>query len=297
MKRIYLSICLLIIPAIIGFIYFDILNGKVKKTNFLYDKDGNMLASSPFPPGKDYIFGVNRNSRHMTYEVLSGYRITLTLLIVVALMTLIIAIIIGTYLAFKKSNLALIDQFLHPFFYIPQSILGYLLLKPILYEPINQFTTTQSFRIIFNLIILILLMLPTTIVLVKSATQMILEKEFISSAKTMSPSKVYIFIKHILPNMLIQYVIVFFRIMFQTLVVISHLAFFKIFFGGTDVCYGPGCLINEQPTIPELSSLLGFHFYDLQVAWWTFYSPLFAIIYMLFICQYVYQRLDVMSAK
>lgn len=124
MKRIYLSICLLIIPAIIGFIYFDILKGKVKKTNFLYDKDGNMLASSPFPPGKDYIFGVDRNSRHMAYEVLSGYRITLTLLIVVALMTLIIAIIIGTYLAFKKSKLAFVDQFLHPFFYIPQSILG-----------------------------------------------------------------------------------------------------------------------------------------------------------------------------
>lgn len=297
MKRIYLSICLLIIPAIIGFIYFDILKGKVKKTNFLYDKDGNMLASSPFPPGKDYIFGVDRNSRHMAYEVLSGYRITLSLLIVVALMTLIIAIIIGTYLAFKKSKLAFIDQFMHPFFYIPQSILGYLLLKPILYEPIGQFTTTQSFRIIFNLIILIILMLPTTIVLVRSATQMILEKEFISSAKTMSPSKVYIFLKHSLPNMLIQYVIIFFRIMFQTLVVISHLAFFKIFFGGTDVCYGPGCLINEQPTIPELSSLLGFHFYDLQVAWWTFYSPLIAIIYMLFICQYVYQRLDVMSTK
>ncbi|WP_414052734.1 ABC transporter permease subunit [Macrococcus animalis] len=297
MKRIYLFVCLLLIPALISIIYFDVLGGKVKKTNFLYDKDGNMIASSPFPPGKDYIFGVDRNSRHMAYEVLSGYRITLGILIIVAIITLIIAILIGTYLAFKKTNLNIFESFMQPFFYIPQSILGYLLLRPILYEPIDQFTTTQSYRIIFNLIILIVLMLPTTILLVKSATQMILEKEFISSARTMSPSKAYIFKKHLLPNMLIQYFIVFFRIMFQTLVVISHLAFFKILFGGTDVCYGPGCLINEQPTIPELSSLLGFHFYDLQIAWWTFYAPLLAIIYILFICQYIYQRLDLISLK
>lgn len=297
MKRIYLFVCLLLIPAFTSFIYFDIFEGKVKKTNFLYDKDGNMIASSPFPPGKDYIFGVDRNSRHMAYEVLSGYRITLGILIIVAVITLIIAIIIGTYLALRKTNLNIFESFMQPFFYIPQSILGYLLLRPMLYEPIDQFTTTQSYRIIFNLIILIILMLTTTILLVKSATQIILDKEFIICARTMSPSKIYIFKKHLLPNMMIQYFIVFFRIMFQTLVVISHLAFFKIFFGGTDVCYGPGCLINEQPTIPELSSLLGFHFYDLQAAWWTFYAPLLAIIYILFICQYIYQRLDLINSK
>ncbi|ULG73288.1 ABC transporter permease subunit [Macrococcus brunensis] len=292
MKRIYFYLILLVIPAIIGIIYYDILNGKVKRTDFLYDSDGTVIASSPFPPSLQAIFGVDSSSNHMAYEVLSGYRITLALLIIIALLSLIIAIVIGTLLAFNKRSGIFFQAVVDPFFYIPQSILAYILLRPVLYEPIDGFENSSQFRVVYHIVILILLMIPTTIALVKESTEMIIEKEFIDSAYTLSPSKIHIYLKHIVPNMTLQYFITFLRILFQTLIVISHLAFFKIFFGGTDVCYGPACEIIEKPVLPELSSLMGYHFHDLSFAWWTFYAPLMAIIYMIVLVQMMVQRLE-----
>ncbi len=292
MRKIYTYLMLLILPAVIGVVYFDVLGKKVKKTNFYYDDNGAIISSSPFPPSSRAIFGVDANSNHMAFEVLSGYRMTLALIVVVAFISLLIAVIIGTVLAYNKRNSMLYQAAINPFFYIPQSILAYILLRPVLYETIDGFENGVVFRIFYNVVILILLMTPTTIALIKETTELILEKEFIDSAFTISPSRLHIYIRHILPNMTLQYLIIFLRVLFQVLMVISHLAFFKLFFGGTDVCYGPACIIIEQPVLPELSSLLGYHFHDLASAWWTFYAPLSAIIYMMILTQLTVRGLN-----
>ncbi|QRO86072.1 ABC transporter permease subunit [Mammaliicoccus vitulinus] len=156
-------------------------------------------------------------------------------------------------------------------------------MQPLLYETIDGFTTTTQFRIIYNIIILTILMTPTTTMLIKEATQQILDKEYINIAYTISPSHIHIFIKHVLPNIQTQYIIIFLRICFQTLLVMTHLAFCKFFFGGTKVCYGPACEIIERPSINDLSSLLGFHSNELTSNWWTFYAPLVAILYLFII--------------
>lgn len=292
MKKIYIYLTLLILPAIVGIIYFDIFNGKVKRTDFLYDSRGSIISSSPFPPSRHAVFGVDSSSNHMTYEVLSGYRLTLLILIIIALVSLTLAIIIGTYLAFSKRSGTFLQAVSNPFFYIPQSILAYIFLRPVLYEPFNGFENSADYRILVNIMILILLMIPTTVVLIKESTEIILGKEFIVSAYTFSPSKTHIYFKHVWPNMTTQYFITFLRLLFQTLIIISHLAFFKIFFGGTDVCYGPACEIIEKPVFPELSSLMGYHFNDLTIAWWTFYAPLMAIIYMMLLMQMMVRVLE-----
>ncbi|WP_239772953.1 hypothetical protein [Mammaliicoccus sp. I-M36] len=57
-----------------------------------------------------------------------------------------------------------------------------------------------------------------------------------------------------------------------------HLAFCKIFFGGTKVCYDPACEIIERPSINDLSNLLGFHSNELTTNWWAFYTSLVGIL-------------------
>lgn len=283
MKRIYTLLILLLIPACVSIVYFDILKITPKTINFLYNSNGEIIKSSLFPPSLHALFGVDSGSKNMLFEVLSGYRITLFLIIIIASLSMLISIFIGTYLAFNNKNIGFYKYFSNALFYIPQTILAYILLQPLLYETIDGFSTSFSYRALYNIIILIILMTPTTTILIKDATLYILNKEFISVAYTISPSNFHIFFKHVLPNVTTQYVIVFLRISFQTLLVMTHLAFFKIFFGGTKVCYGPACEITERPSINELSSLLGFHSNELTTNWWTFYAPLIAILYIFII--------------
>lgn len=75
----------------------------------------------------------------------------------------------------------------------------------------------------------------------------------------------------------------------------THLAFFKIFFGGTKVCYGPACEIIERPSINDLSSLLGFHSNELTTNWWTFYAPLVGILYIFIIINLLSNLLKVIQ--
>ena len=134
-------------------------------------------------------------------------------------------------------------------------------------------------------------MTPTTTMLIKESTQHILNQDYIEVAYTISPHDKHIFIKHVLPNIQTQYLIIFLRICFQTLLVMTHLAFFKIFLGGTKVCYGPACEIIERPSINDLSSLLGFHSNELTTNWWTFYAPLVGILYIFIIINLMSQEL------
>ncbi|HDP5849368.1 TPA: hypothetical protein P6W17_002316 [Staphylococcus aureus] len=287
MKKIYLYFILLTLPAIIGILLFDIAKYKPKKIRFEYNENGDMMASSPFPPSLRAIFGVDRNSNNMLFEILSGYRITFIIIIFVAFIVLIIAIIVGSYFSIKKRDTDIFDIFLNAFFFIPQSIIAYIVLQPIIYEPFEGFKTSILYRSLYYLIVLVILMIPTTVGLIKNSTDLLLDKEFIRCSETMSPYRLYRYRKHIFPNMIFQYLIIFMRILFQVLIVVAHLSFFKLYFGGTDVCYGPACIIIEQPLVPELSSLLGHHFNDISNAWWTFLFPLLSILYMLILIKLI----------
>lgn len=131
----------------------------------------------------------------MLFEVLSGYRITLLIIIVISSLSVLCSIVMGTYLAFNRKTTSIYSVFSNALFYIPQSILAYILLQPLLYETIDGFTTTMQFRMTYNIIILTILMIPTTTMLIKESTQHILNQDYIEAAYTISPND-----KHILSN-------------------------------------------------------------------------------------------------
>ncbi|RXK19182.1 hypothetical protein [Macrococcus sp. DPC7161] len=291
MKKVIVYFFLLVIPFVISLIYFDILKITPQTIKFHY-KNGEMIDSAPFPPSLDTIFGVDRNGNQMLFVVLEGYKTTFLIIFLVTFIVMLFSIVFGTFVAMKFQNLSIIKSISNPFIFIPQSIIAYILLYPMIYEPIDHFKTTIEFRMFYFVLVLVLLTIPITITLIIDVTKLELQKLYIDSAKTMTPSNFYIFLKHILPNMWQQYTIVACRMMFQTIIVITHLAFFKLYFGGTDVCYGPACLYIEKPIMNELSSLVGYHFMNIGSAWWTFYSPLFAILYMLMFIHLIQHKLE-----
>lgn len=159
MKKFYTLLTLLILPALVGVVYFDLLNITPKPMNFLYNSNGDIMKSSPFAPSFKALFGVDAASKNMLFEVLSGYRITLLIIIVISSLSVLCSIVMGTYLAFNRKTTSIYSVFSNALFYIPQSILAYILLQPLLYETIDGFTTTMQFRMTYNIIILTILMI------------------------------------------------------------------------------------------------------------------------------------------
>ncbi|WP_416729462.1 ABC transporter permease subunit [Fictibacillus sp. JL2B1089] len=63
--------------------------------------------------------------------------------------------------------------------------------------------------------------------------------EFIEGGKLLGASRWRIFTKHVIPHMLPKLVIVRCQHCVQVLIIFTHLGYFKLFFGGTDIdCSG-----------------------------------------------------------
>ena len=90
MKKFYTLLTLLILPALVGVVYFDLLNITPKPMNFLYNSNGDIMKSSPFAPSFKALFGVDAASKNMLFEVLSGYRITLLIIIVISSLSVLL---------------------------------------------------------------------------------------------------------------------------------------------------------------------------------------------------------------
>ena len=66
----------------------------------------------------------------------------------------------------------------------------------------------------------------------------LIKKEFIISAKILGGSKFHIAKKHIFPLLKERFWILFGQQITQTLLVMTHLGLFNLYFGGTEITYG-----------------------------------------------------------
>ncbi|MBN8191888.1 hypothetical protein JI667_06975 [Bacillus sp. NTK074B] len=210
----------------------------------------------------------------MFYKVLEGAQYTLGAAIVISILGFIISFLFGILGGFITSTYFEVTQSLFTsFYFIPQSIIAYNFLFPLLWEPPQGFETTFAERILWSIITLAVIIVPTTAILISNETREILQKEFIISARVLGGSKFFLFRKHILPHLQLRLFIIFPKITIQVLLIMAHLGFFLLFFGGTDVCYGPFC-DPPKPIVNEWSGLMAMNFNELFNAWWIFMVPM-----------------------
>ncbi|MDP5276302.1 ABC transporter permease [Chengkuizengella axinellae] len=274
-----ISICSsLILLLLIGSLVFTFsFNGEIPKTNILYDKDDpdQIIGSMPFPPSLQIPFGTDRDGNHMFYRILEGAQITLGVALLISVLSFLFAFVFGILAGFSKSKSKYITQTLFTsFYFIPQSIIAYNMLHPLLWEPYEGFTTTLTERILLQIIILAGILAPTTAILISSETKQILQKDFITSTIILGGGKFYIFYKHLLPHLKLRLFIIFPKIVIQSLLIIAHLSYFGLYFGGTDICYDDLLCDPPKPFIEEWASMIGMYYADLHIYWWIFLGPM-----------------------
>lgn len=268
----FLTIFLITLASIIHATHFD---SAIPQTEWLKDSEGNMIAGAPLEPAKDYPFGTDKYGNHMLEQLLQGAKYTFGATFLTSLLGFSLAFLSGTLLAFwkKQGSKAMVKGISSSFYFVPLSIIAYNILHPVLWEPPEGFAYSLTGRVIYEIIMLAVILTPTTALLIADETREILKKEFIESSITLGASPFHIFKKHVIPHLQPRLFIIFPRIVVQVLLIIAHLGIFQIYFGGTSVCYDIFC-DPPMPIANEWSGLLGMYIKQINYQWWLAIGPL-----------------------
>ncbi|WP_421385293.1 ABC transporter permease [Bacillus salacetis] len=268
----FMTIFLMTLASIIHATHFD---SAIPQTEWLRDSEGNMIAGPPLEPTKDYPLGTDEFGYHMLEKLVQGAKYTFGAAFLTSLLGFSLSFLFGVLLAFwkKEGSKNVIKGLSSSFYFVPQSIIAYNILHPILWESPQGFAYSLTERVVYQIVMMALILAPTTALLIAEEVRDILKEEFIETAITLGATPFHIFRKHVIPHLRPRLFIIFPRLVVQVLLIIAHLGIFQIYFGGTSVCYDVFC-DPPMPIANEWSGLLGMYIKQINYHWWLAVGPL-----------------------
>jgi peptide/nickel transport system permease protein len=277
---------------LIGFLYFFVLIGAsvihqvffdsyITQTSFSYNSKGDLIAP-PFHPLEESILGTDHVGLHLGQILLMGAKYTLGGILGITTIAMVLGVLFGVLLGlfFKKRASKLLKSSLFSFYFIPGSLLAYLLLYPILWEPIEGFHYSLLERVLIEVTIIGIILVPPISIFISENISEIMEKDYVQSSIVLGGSPYHIFSKHIIPELKLPLLYTAFRAGLQGMLIIGHLGVFKLFFGGTDVSYDPFAPSPPVSITNEWFSYMGSNYQALYTsAHWLLWIPLIAIVF------------------
>jgi peptide/nickel transport system permease protein len=257
---------------------FNVEKGSLDAPSFMTDENGDLVDTAPYAPSVHPPLGTDRRGQDMFYKIVDGAKYTIGIAFVISalriLFSTILGVIYGTYLMrFQKYVDGLIDGF----HYIPVALIAFIFLLPVSY---GRYTLPIEANgvLIYQIIVLTFIAVPTLTALVGKETEQILKNEFIVGAEVLGASKLRILWKHVRPYLSTKLLIHFGQQIVQTLIVFAHLGLLKIFIGGIEMVLVE---VNQPATAisisNEWSGLIAFYFRELKTNGpWIILSPLLA---------------------
>lgn len=279
----FLFVTILFVASVV---YSVISHGKVPGEFFLYNAKGEIIGRAPFSPLQVPPLGTNRSGKEMVYKLLVGAKFTIGVAIVVAAFRIVFSFIIGLFygnffMRFSKYAAALVNSY----YYVPISLLCYLVLSDVvIIHPYNPIHYTFKQAVVFELIILVVVALPTTSLLIANQMNQVLKKEFIDGAKVLGGGRLYILRRHVLPHLWPKILIQFFEQIIQTLVLIVHLGVFKVLFGGSKPAFGHDKFVSLSG---EWSGMIGNNVWTLLIYPWLSLETLVAFALLILSFNYM----------
>ncbi|WP_164670026.1 ABC transporter permease subunit [Virgibacillus doumboii] len=273
-------------------IYSITTDNHMDQARIIYEEDGVSIKSTPaHPPGVPFLLGSDELGFSILDMLTIGAKYTLFFALVIAFLRVFIGMAGGVLFSFgldrKRQNW--IEKIVDSIHFLPLSLIAYILLRPILIEQRMGFAYSFTERIIFEIIILTILVVPLTAVLSGNEMKRVLNTEFIRSARVLGGSNFHIFWKHVLPHIGPRMTILFGQQFIQVLLIFMHLGIFNFFFGGTNRTFGA---IGDPPRSMtyEWSGLIGSTTHALSSGkYWLIVWVLLAFILSIFAMQFIIQ--------
>ncbi|MBO1626262.1 MULTISPECIES: ABC transporter permease [Bacillus] len=271
-RRFWISSLFLIVLVLVSIGNTIWNDGQIRQVSLQYDAQGNPEVP-PFSPSLQFLLGTDRKGYDLLNLVIEGAKWTIGISAFIAIMRMIIGvffgIILGTYI---KRGFSKIEAFFDSFTVIPTVMIAYFLLR--FATSFANGAETSSFfeRASFQVILFIVLAIPTISLYIANEVRKLQKEEFIDAARILGGSKRHIVVKHVFPHLYMTFVLVFMQQFIQTLILFLHLGLLEVFFGGT-VQFG-GMDKELDSYTHEWSGLIGVYFRSLTVHPWIPLVPI-----------------------
>ncbi|APH03312.1 ABC transporter permease [Bacillus weihaiensis] len=260
---------------ITSFVYSEVVNHEVRQLYHIYDEDKELVDSAPIAPRKEAWLGTDKLGYDMLSKVLIGAKYTILAALTIALLRMLLSIPLGLVLGIYSPKLKkYVNSLVDAFHFIPLTIIALYLLRPFLFMGPEGFAYSLTERMLIEVIVLTVLTVPILVVLVGNETGELMKSEFVASAKTLGASKLHIMTKHMIPTLKDRFFILFGQQFVQTLIVMTHLGLFNLYFGGTVFSFDSMGTDPPQSVTNEWSGLIGGTKIFLQWAPWIPLTPI-----------------------
>ncbi|MFC6040800.1 hypothetical protein ACFPYN_15335 [Paenisporosarcina macmurdoensis] len=250
-KHLTIKIPILILLGLLltSFLYFIIFDDKIDQINYIYNDEGKMVSISPHPPSSDILFGTDAFGYSILQQLIVGIKYTILITLIIATIRIVTGYLFAIFYVFfinNKLRLA-INSIADGMHFLPLTLLTYILLVPILRNITGVWETTLSERLILQIMIMSLVVLPVTTSSIGNEMNETLKKEYVQSSVVMGGSLIWILIKHINPQLWPKILLLWTQHIVQVLQMFVHLGILSILVGGS---------IYGIPEIYELSGMI-----------------------------------------
>ncbi len=276
----FLFIFLTLMGSLIYGWFFD---NHIPVAELRFTEDG--VKSPPFSPWEYPPFGTNNLAQSLFHILLIGAKYTLGVAFLIAGLRFVLSFVWGTISELYAPKLNQWSRpFLEAFYYYPVTLIAYLMLYWVLFADgqfngvDSEFTYGFGARIIIEVMVLTLAAVPITSLTISEEVNQILKKEFMDSVQILGGSRRHILMKHVLPFLKPQLVIIFLREMIQVLILLAHLGILGIFFGGGAMKEDLFKNLVFVSLSNEWSGIIGNNFRFLFTTyWWIAICPIFLL--------------------
>lgn len=252
----------------------------------IFDKNGKFVAAPPAPPSLTFPLGTDLGARSMVNLVLVGVKYTLGVVMGITLARLLIGTILALvtkllYPSFRQY----FSAFFWPFRYIPQLLVGIILMLPV-----ASFPTGISALVIleYQLIIMLLVGLPSVYYYILDMVDEIEKQPYVLSSTLMGASKYHMLKKHIWPNVKSHLLLLTTQQILSILQLLTFLGIFSLYLGGphpTPLTDTPRLIYRSITN--ELAGMAGQNFWLIRRAPWMAYSPILIIAFIAIIVNWM----------
>jgi ABC-type dipeptide/oligopeptide/nickel transport system permease subunit len=252
----------------------------------IFDENGKFVAAPPAPPSLTFPLGTDLGARSMVNLVLVGVKYTLGAIFGITLARLLLGTILALvttlfYPSFKKYFTA----FFWPFRYIPQLLVGIILMLPVASSP----TGISAMVILeYQLIIMLLVGLPSVYYYILDMMDEVEKQPYVLSSTLMGGSKFHTLKKHVWPNVKSHLLLLTTQQILSIIQLLTFLGIFSLYLGGPH----PTALTDSPRLIyrtitNELAGMAGQNFWLIRRAPWMAYSPILIIAFIAIIVNWM----------
>ncbi|MFD1018647.1 ABC transporter permease subunit [Thalassobacillus hwangdonensis] len=258
-RKFLFGFMIIALMLVISFGHSIINDVEVVNHGLVYDDEGNLLSTVPHPPSEYVILGSDFIGDDVLDQILAGAKYTILFAGLIAFFRVLFGFLLAIpYALFVPQSIKRgIERFVDGFHFMPLSLIATILLSPVLWGTTRGFEYTFSERLIVEVAVLSILVIPLVTVLFGNEMKLLMKQDYIKSAVVLGGSASHLLRQHLIPHLRSKVGIVFGQQFIQVLLIFIHLGLFNLFLGGTSVLIDNGMYLSPPHSVTyEWSGLI-----------------------------------------